>query len=241
MKFLQPRVLLILMAGYLMIPADSCSQSNDSKANVLTQKEKKAGWVLLYDGETGNGWRGANKETFPDKGWETKDGVMTVTGVKGGDIITEKKYADFDLQIEFRVPEQKANSGIKYYVLENEYEQGKALGLEFQTANSHPGEKLRTTLGSVYDVLPPDDSKVHPKEAGEWNQVRIVSEKGKVQHWLNGYLVLEYERGGEVFRKGVAAGKFKDIENFGEAEAGHILLQDHNNVVSFRNIKIREL
>ena len=232
----------MLLASCMMLSAESfCQDQEGSKANELTDKEIKSGWVLLFDGETSQGWRGANKEDFPEKGWEIKDGMITVTGVKGGDIITEKMYGDFDLQIEFRVKEQKANSGIKYYVLENGYQEGKVLGLEFQTSNSHPGTKLRTSLGSLYDILPPDENLVHPKEAGEWNQVRIVSEKNMVEHWLNGYKVLEYKRGGKEFRKGVAESKFKDKKNFGEAESGHILLQDHNNEVSFRNIKIREL
>lgn len=232
----------MLLACCFMVSAESFSQSDKkTKANKLSKEEKKSGWVLLFDGKTSEGWRGANKENFPEKGWKIADGMITVTGEKGGDIITEKKYADFDLMIEFKVTEQKANSGIKYYVLENEYQEGKALGLEFQTANSHPGTKLLTTLGSLYEILPPDESLVHPKEAGEWNQVRIVSEKKMVQHWLNGNKILEYERGGELFRKGVSESKFKEIKDFGEAESGYILLQDHNHVVSFRNIKILEL
>jgi len=82
---------------------------------------------------------------------------------------------------------------------------------------------------------------VHPAPAGEWNQVRIISKNNKVQHWLNGYKILQYKRGGKKFREGVLNSKFKEIKNFGEASEGHVLLQDHNDEVSFRNIKIREL
>jgi hypothetical protein len=216
-------------------------QTSGNKINELTPEEKNAGWVLLFDGKTSSGWRGANKATFPETGWEIKDGILTVLGQKGGDIITEKKYGDFDLKIEFRVKEQKANSGIKYYVLENEYQEGKTLGLEFQTANSHPGTHLITTLGSLYEILPPKEKLLHPATAGEWNQVRIVSKNNKVQHWLNGYKILQYKRGGKKFSEGVLNSKFKEIRNFGEVAEGHILLQDHNDETSFRNIKIREL
>jgi hypothetical protein len=125
--------------------------------------------------------------------------------------------------------------------LENEYQEGKTLGLEFQTENSHPGTHLISSLGSLYEILPPKEKLIHPAPDGEWNQVRIVSKNNKVQHWLNGYKILQYKRGGKKFREGVLRSKFKEIKNFGEVAKGHILLQDHNDVTSFRNIKIREL
>ena len=242
MKLLIFRNFVLLVSLCVLVSARSyCQQSSANNINVLTPDEKKAGWVLLFDGKTNAGWRGANKETFPEKGWEIKDGILSVLGQKGGDIITKKKYGDFDLKIEFRVKEQKANSGIKYYVLENEYEKGKTLGLEFQTANSHPGTHLISTIGSLYEILAPDDKLLHPAPAGEWNQVRIVSKNNEVQHWLNGYKILQYKRGGKEFREGVLNSKFKEIKNFGEVAEGYILLQDHNDETSFINIKILEL
>lgn len=232
----------ILLAACLILFAESTGRAQVvSGPNQLTNDEVSEGWVLLFDGKTNTGWRGANKEKFPEKGWEFMDGMILVTGERGGDIITEKKYSDFDLKVEFRVKEHEANSGIKYYVLENEYREGQVLGLEFQTARLHPGTDLETTLGSLYEILPPNEELVNSAPLGEWNQVRIVSKKNMVQHWLNGNMILEYKRGGKAFREGVASSKFKDIENFGEVEEGHILLQDHNNEVAFRNIKIREL
>ena len=232
---------LLLAIGFLVSTKSPCQHLSGNNINELTLEEKNSGWVLLFDGKTSYGWRGANKDYFPEKGWEIKDGILTVLGEKGGDIITKRKYGDFDLHIEFRVKEQKANSGIKYYVLENEYQEGKALGLEFQTANSHPGTNLITALGSLYEILPAKEKFVHPAPAGEWNKVRIVSKDNKVQHWLNGYKILQYKRSGKKFREGVLNSKFKEIKNFGEVTEGDILLQDHNDEVSFRNIKIREL
>jgi len=233
--------ILFITIGFLISEKSHSQLPSSENLNELTANEKNSGWVLLFDGKTSAGWRGANKDHFPEKGWVIKDGILTVLGEKGGDIITEKKYGDFELYLEFRVQEQKANSGIKYYVLENEYQEGKALGLEFQTSNSHPGTHLITALGSLYDILPAKEKFVHPAPAGEWNQVRIISKNNKVQHWLNGYKILQYKRGGKKFREGVLNSKFKEIKNFGEASEGHVLLQDHNDEVSFRNIKIREL
>ncbi len=233
---------ILLLAAAIFISVQSQSQElSGNNTNKLTLEEKEAGWVLLFDGKTSNGWRGANKEHFPDIGWEIKDGMLTVLGEKGGDIITEKKYGDFDLRVEFRVYEQEANSGIKYYVLENEYLKGSALGLEFQTAYSQSAEHGTKALGALYDILPAKEKSVHPAPLGQWNQVRIISKNDKVQHWINGYKVLQYKRGGKKFKKGVSNSKFKGIERFGEVNEGYILLQDHNDKVSFRNIKILEL
>ncbi len=231
--------ILFLMAGILISTQSHCQNLSANLVNKLTKIEKDAGWELLFDGKNSNGWRGANKEKFPDKGWEIKDDLLTVLGEKGGDIITKKKYEDFELRIEFRIKEQ-ANSGVKYYVLENEYRKGKTLGLEFQTAYSQSDAHSKKTLGALYDILPAKQKSVHPAPFGEWNQVRIVSKGNKVQHWLNGYKVLQYKRGGKKFREGVLNSKFKEIKNFGEVTEGHILIQDHNNKVSFRNIKILE-
>lgn len=244
-KFSVYQAMLVLIGCSISVTslAQQIIVNND---NQLTQKEKEAGWTLLFDGKTHSGWRGANKVSFPEQGWEVKDGVLSVLGTKGGDIITEKMYGDFDLKFEFRANEQGANSGIKYYVLENEYRPGKTLGLEFQTAYSdeslkklrdNPGSK---SLGSLYEILAPKGKRLYPNPIGEWNQARIISKNNKVEHWLNGYKILVYKRGGKAFTEGVAKSKFKDIRNFGKVEKGHILLQDHNSFVSFRNIKIRE-
>ena len=226
--------------------------------NTLTDKEKKDGWKLLFDGKTTNGWRGAYMDKFPQKGWDVTDGMLTIQQSDGseshsfGDIVTDAEYRDFDLMFDFKLTEG-ANSGLKYFVAEETPKpKGSAFGLEFQVLDDdkHPDAKLgrdgNRTVGSLYDLIPASGKKANP--IGEWNTGRVLSlSKGThVEHWLNGQKVLEYERGSENFRKLVAMSKYKAPEynangRFGEAPKGHILLQDHGNRVYFRNIKIKTL
>jgi hypothetical protein len=220
--------------------------------NTLTDAERAEGWQLLWDGHTTWGWRSAKGKEFPKEGWEIRDGVLSVAETggaesrAGGDIVTEQSYAAFDLKVEFRLT-PGANSGIKYYVdTELNKGEGSAIGLEFQLLDDalHPdakaGREGNRTLASLYDLIPAAAGK-KVKPIGEWNEARIVSTGRHVEHWLNGAKVLEYERGSEEFRKLVAMSKYKIWPAFGEKPSGPILLQDHGNRVSFRNVKIREL
>ncbi|MAU26808.1 MAG: hypothetical protein CMH48_07015 [Muricauda sp.] len=221
--------------------------------NQLTIDEQKNGWKLLWDGKTTEGWRGARLDSFPDKGWVIENGELTVlaTGgeesAAGGDIVTVDTYGDFELRVDFKLTEG-ANSGIKYYVDTNLNKgPGSSIGLEYQILDDerHPDAKLGNhegsrTLASLYDLIQADPNKpVNP--IGEWNTAYITSKNGHVEHWLNGMKVLEYERGSDDFRKLVAESKYAKWPNFGEAEKGHILLQDHGDRVSFKNIKIRPI
>lgn len=223
------------------------------KDNVLTKQEKKEGWMLLFDGKKPTQWRGAYKESFPDSGWAVKDGILmkipSAGGESraGGDIITLKKFDNFELKIDFRVS-PKGNSGIKYFVNEQTPKPaGSAIGLEFQILDDelHPDAKMgkngNRTIGSLYDLITASDTKKPYKPGTVFNTARIVSKGKKVEHWLNGVKVVEYERGSEAFRALVAGSKYKNYPNFGEAEKGHILLQDHGDLVEFKNIKIRKL
>ncbi|WP_434084132.1 3-keto-disaccharide hydrolase [Fodinibius sediminis] len=216
------------------------------QVNTLTSQEKEEGWVLLFDGETTNGWRGVYKEAFPEKGWKVEDGLLKVVASGGGesefggDIITENQYGNFEFSLEFKLTEG-ANSGIKYFVKEiRPRPEGSAIGLEYQLIDdSRPDVEGTWTLASLYELYRAENKQVNP--IGEFNKARIIARGDRVEHWLNGVKVLEYTRGSEEFRQLVSESKYSDYENFGEAEEGHILLQDHGHEVAFRNIKIREI
>src|SRR5215469_6561469 len=228
--------------------------------NTLTEQEKQEGWRLLWDGKTTTGWRSAVADTFPPEGWEIRDGVLMVTNNNGaesqhgGDIITTERYSDFELKVDFKIT-PGCNSGIKIFVQPGigpitgsggKAAVGSAIGLEYQILDDlrHPDAKLGRngdrTLGSLYDLFPAWPNK-KPNPIGEWNHALIVSKGKHVEHWLNGEKILEYDRGSPEFRKAVEQSKFHNIPNFGEWADGHILLQEHGSVCSFRNVKIRVL
>lgn len=219
--------------------------------NQLTIDEKKQGWDLLWDGKTTEGWRGAKLEEFPSQGWEIKDGELTVLAsggeesAAGGDIVTKELYGDFELKVDFKLT-PAANSGIKYYVdTEINKGPGSSIGLEYQILDDalHPDAKLGNhegsrTVSSLYDLIKADANK-HMNPIGEWNSAHIISKGNHVEHWLNGMKVLEYERNSDDFKKLVSESKYAKWPNFGELEKGQILLQDHGDRVSFKNIKIK--
>jgi len=209
--------------------------------NTLTAEETAAGWKLLFDGQSLQGWRLYNKKAVPGGGWKVEDGILKkLANQKGGDIITEDRFDDFDLTWEWRIA-RAGNNGLKYLVTED---RPSAPGHEYQmidddeNPDGKSGPKRQTA--SFYDVLPPAADKPL-KPAGDWNLSRIVLRGNHVEHWLNGKKVLEYDLGSTAVEAAVAKSKFKSAPGFGTKIQGHIMLTDHQDECWFRNLKIRRL
>ena len=229
--------------------------------NELTSSQKAEGWKLLWDGKTTNGWRGAKLNKFPEGGWKIKDNMLVVEksdggeSTNGGDIVSEKKYTNFVLELDFNLS-KGTNSGLKYLVdTELNQGEGSSIGCEFQILDDkvHPDAKKgvngNRTLGSLYDLIRANGKEFNPYLPGEkyfngidkWNRARVEVRGNKVAHYLNGCKVIEYERGTQMWRALVAYSKYSKWPNFGELKSGNILLQDHGDEVRFRSIKIKEL
>ncbi|MDI9523856.1 MAG: DUF1080 domain-containing protein [Bacteroidota bacterium] len=221
-------------------------------ANTISEREAAEGWELLWDGETTEGWRGARLDGFPEIGWSIENGILKVhksdggESTNGGDIVTTKPYKNFMLKVDFRITEG-ANSGIKYFVDTdlNKEGTGSAIGCEFQILDdqNHPdanmGKDGNRTLGSLYDLIAAPTDK--PFRRGFFNTAQVVVQGNHVEHWLNGIKIVEYERNTDEWNKLVQTSKYKNWPNFGNAEEGLILLQDHGDEVWFQNIKIKVL
>jgi hypothetical protein len=242
--------LIFTLALLFVFIAGNAIPKGGPKDNTLTKKEMKAGWKLLFDGQTSAGWMNARTKTFPTSGWEIKDGILTINPESkkqggGGDIVTVDKYKNFELTVDFKYT-KGANSGIKYFI-DTESNNGSlaSIGCEYQILDdiNHPDAKAgingNRTMAGLYDLITPKNKRDNGIDM--WNRATIIVNGNKVQHLLNGQLTVEYERGNDAWKELVATSKFKGSPGFGEVKEGRILLQDHGNLVSFKNIKIREI
>lgn len=235
-------------------PTDKTTPVENYTLNTLSEQEKSLGFKLLFNGTDLSGWRSAFSKKAPPTVWTAENGTLHVnsSGGKesgnGGDILTNDAFSTYELIFDFKLTEG-ANSGVKYFVDET-YQSGmSAIGLEYQVLDDdkHPDAKLGTignrTMSSLYDLIPayPLDKRFKRK-IGEWNQGRIIVYPNNiVQHWLNGFKVLEYERKSNIFKSLVAHSKHVKWKGYGENEKGPILLQEHGDSVFYKNIKIREI
>jgi len=219
----------------------SVSVASGATPNQLTEEDKAAGWKLLFDGKTTQGWHSFKKTSFPAKGWIVEEGWLHCLGKGGGDVITDAEFDDFELVWEWKQA-PGGNSGVKYFVTET---RDSPIGHEYQMIDEEGEPDAKQAAGkrvtaAFYDVLKLD-RRAPTKPPGETNHSRIVVQGNHVQHWLNGAKVLEYSCSSEALKIAVAESKFKDVPGFGNKIKGHILLQDHHSEVWFCNLKIREL
>lgn len=225
----------LLTAGLAL---SACTETQDPMHNTLTDAEREAGWELLFDGRTLDGWRGYNRGDLPE-GWAVEDG--TIAWVQsGGDIITERQFTDFELTLEWRI-EPGGNSGVFYRGAEGEewiYQSAPELQVLDDEGHAD-GQSPLTSAGSNFGLHGVPRGVVHP--ASEWNSVRVVVDGKHVEHWMNGVQVVAYELESPEWEVLVQSSKFAAWPAYGRAPSGHIGLQDHQSRVWFRNIKIREL
>ena len=194
------------------------------------------GWRPLFDGSSTAAWRGFRSESLP-AGWQAVDGTLARVG-GGGDIITREQFANFELELDWRV-QAGGNSGVMFRVTEAAeatYETGPEMQV-LDDARHADGQSPLTSAGAAYGLYPAPRGIVKP--AGEWNSARLVVDGAHVEHWLNGTKLLEYELWSPEWKAKVAASKFAEWPGYGMARRGHIALQDHGDPVAYRNIRIR--
>lgn len=222
------------IAAFLSVAAQN------GKINTLSEKEKKEGWRLLFNGKNLEGWR-----TFQGKeisGWKVIDGVLNNSGVgsdHGGDIITREKFQNFELSLEWKIAPQ-SNSGIFYHVNEKIGSAIYESGPEYQLIDDKGWpDKLRDDQhsGANYGMHAPRNAVV--KSLNDWNQTRIIVDGAHVQHYLNGVKVVDYQLWDDEWKLLKENGKWKDYPYYGMARKGQIGLQDHGGLAQFRNMKIK--
>lgn len=218
-----------------------------NQVEIISRKIQSEKWEILFDGTGVEKWRGKLLDEFPEKGWKIENGLLFLAEKGGGDIITKEKYSDFELVFQFNLTEG-ANSGIKYFVgtiVNRETGSEMINGPEYQIIDDYNNTHVKddpnglSSTASAYLLYAPKNKKLNPP--GQWNTGRIVAKNGRVEHWLNGTRVVKYKRGSKDFLKRKEETKFKNDVDYGELESGHILLTDHNDVVYFKEIKIRSL
>jgi cytochrome c len=217
--------------------------------NTLTKQEEKDGWKLLFDGKTLKGWRNFKSKTIGEA-WSVTDGAIHLNKTQkegfqvkgGGDIVTENEFENFELSIEWKIA-PCGNSGIIFNVVEApEYQYVWQTGPEMQVLDNacHPDAKIeKHRAGNLYDLIASSTESVKP--ANEWNVAKIVSNKGHLELWLNGVKQVETTMFTPEWEAMIKGSKFKDMPGFGKSKKGRISLQDHGDLVWFRNIKIKEL
>lgn len=246
--------LIFVLGAFVLI--NTCTSQKKvamgSANNQLTAMEKSGGWKLLFDGKSTTGWHGYGK-TDIGEGWKVEDGAImlepdkNIKNRQGNDLVTDEEYENFDLKLDWRIG-SKGNSGIIFYINEDaaKYPETYHTGMEMQVLDNgtptrlgHSDAKLYShRAGDLYDLLASKEA-VHPQ--GEWNHAEVVSNKGKLDFYMNGQHTLSLTLWDENWKRMLAISKFKEWPDFGTFKKGKISLQDHGEEVAFKNIRIRRL
>lgn len=238
---------LMLMGACSQNNTDSVTQVDDREEkkseltsqsiNTLSDDERSEGWILLFDGESLEGWHHYLGDSVA--GWQVVNGILSTPGGQD-DIVTNEEFGDFEMTLDWKIMEG-GNSGIFYYVIEDpDYGRMHMTGPEFQIIDdeNYPQElKDNQKTGANSDVLAPEKFNAHPP--GNWNSTRIVSREGKIEHWLNGEKILAFDAHSPEWKNMVANSKFSEFA-YAQKFQGKIGLQDHGGPVEFRNIKIKK-
>lgn len=243
------KTLVIAMVALVILAFGTRKSEVMAEDNTLTSKEKKEGWKLLFDGKTLNGWHKYGEESI-GAAWQVNDNAIHLNvsdkadwqAKNGGDILSQDAFENFHLQLDWKVA-QNGNSGIIFYVHEDpsQYKFPWMTGPEMQVLDNdgHPDSKIiKHRASDLYDLI---TAKETVKKAGEWNHAEIISNKGKLQFFLNGEKVLETTMWDDHWKEMIAKSKFHEFPGFGTYNKGKLCLQDHGDKVWFKNIKIKSL
>ena len=251
-KFLyQLLSIYILMAVMISCGKATTTEVSAPAINTLTEEEQAAGWEVLFDGQTLNGWKRYRADTIGPL-WSVKEGVIVCSGEGlgegtkdiGGSLMTTRQFGNFELSVEWKIV-PGGNSGILYHVVEKpEYGHDYETGPEYQVMDDAgwKGDKLNEAqkVGSNYDMYAaPPTKKVKP--VGEWNEARVIYNNGHVEHWLNGEKTVEFQEGDADYQERYKKSKWVEYPGWNTSKVGSISLQDHGANVYYRSIKIRQL
>ena len=243
------RMLVALLAAcwYGQIAVAQSEFIGGTPPNTLSEAERKAGWTLLFDGQSFEGWRNYKQDGVSD-GWKIEDGAMVRSGQRAGDLITKEQYDNFELLLEYKISEG-GNSGVMFHVTEDNPQPWHS-GPEIQIQDNIAGRDGQKA-GWLYQLYEPGKARDDradeagrvdaTRPPGEWNQlyVRVAKQQSAVN--MNGYPYYQFVIGSDDWNQRVAKSKFAQFEDFAKAGKGHVCLQDHGNLVAFRNIKIRKI
>ncbi|MEQ8210757.1 MAG: DUF1080 domain-containing protein [Lacipirellulaceae bacterium] len=233
-----PKTLLSLCIATLLLSLSMNAQADHHEAKSGKKPEKETGFTPLLGDDAEKLWVGYNKKTWPEH-WKLADGVLHRAG-GGGDIVTVEKFENFDFRFEWKISEG-GNSGVLYHVGLGD-NQPYFTGMEYQILDHtkhSDGKSDLTSAAALYAMYPANKKVVKP--VGEWNTSRIVVAGNRIEHWLNGKKIVDAVRDGDEWNRRLKASKFATWEKFAKNREGHIALQDHGDLVWYRNMRIKKL